>query len=45
MEENGIKINERMGHMENNTGERIVNLIQNSEEKRPKGDDVSHGAQ
>ena len=32
-----------MGHMEDNI-ERIVNLIQNTKEKIPKGDDVGQGS-
>ena len=42
MEENGIKIEERMGHMEDNI-ERIVKLLQNQEGKTPKEDDVGQG--
>ena len=36
---------ESMGHMKNNMMERIVKLIQNLEEKFPKGDDVAKGSQ
>ena len=43
MEDNGIKIEEWMGNMEDNI-ERIVKLLQNTEEKLPKGDDVGQGA-
>ena len=42
MGENGIKIKERMGHIENNI-ERIVNLLQNTKENIPKGDDAGQG--
>ena len=41
-EESGIIIEERMGHMEDNI-ERIVKLLQNIEEKIPKGDVVGQG--
>ena len=44
MEENGIKIEESMVHMENNL-ERIVKILQNLEEKLPKCDDVGRGTQ
>ena len=47
MEENGIKIEERMRHIENTMGhmedsivKRIVKLLQNLEGNIPKGDDV-----
>ena len=39
MEENGINIEERIGHMKDNI-ERIVKLLQNTKEKIPKCDDV-----
>jgi hypothetical protein len=42
MEENGMKIEERMGHMEDNIG-RIVKLLQHQEENIPKEDDVGQG--
>ena len=42
MEENGMKIKERMGHMEDNI-ERIVKLLQHQEENIPKEDDVIQG--
>ena len=50
MEDNRIKIEERMGHIENmvwhmedNIAERIVKLLQHQEEKVPKEDDVVQG--
>lgn len=42
MEENGMKIEERMGHMEDNI-ERILKLLQHQDEKIPKEDDVGKG--
>ena len=42
MEENGMKIEEKMGHMEDNI-ERIVKILQNQEESIPKEDDVGQG--
>jgi hypothetical protein len=51
MEENGINIKERMGHIENTMGhmednivERIGKLLQHPKEKIPKEDDVGQGA-
>ena len=37
------KMENTVGHMEDNIVERIVKLIQNTEEKLPKGDDVDQG--
>ena len=42
MDENGMKIEERIGHMEYNIG-RIVKLLQLQEEQIPKEDEVVHG--
>ena len=38
------KMENIVGHMEDNIVERIVNLLQNTDEKLPKGDDVDQGA-
>lgn len=50
MEENGMNMEKRMGHMENmiwhmenNIVERIVKFIQNSKENISKGEDVAQG--
>ena len=40
-----IKMEENMGHVENNIVERIVKFIQNSEENLPKYDDMAQGTQ
>lgn len=42
MEGNGIKIDKGMEHMEDNV-QNIVKLLQNIEEKLPKGDDMGDG--
>ena len=38
------KMENIVGHMEDNIVERIVKLLQNTEENLPKGDDVDQGA-
>ena len=42
MEENGMKIEERMGHMEDNIG-RIVKLLQHQDGKIPKEEELDQG--